>query len=187
MILLIDNYDSFTYNLVQQFKDVPLIVLRNDDPQLLNVAQEAAAIVLSPGPGKPQDAGQLEEVIAKFYQTKPILGICLGHQAIAEVFGGTVTGASEIMHGKQSSITFEEKDLFAKVKSPMTVMRYHSLKVLDLPPVLEVTAQTADGTVMALKHRDYPLYGLQFHPESIGTPQGQLLIDAFMAKVGEKR
>lgn len=185
MILLIDNYDSFTYNLVHQFPGVELVVLRNDDPQLMTVADQADGIVLSPGPGRPDEAGLLEEVIRRYYQTKPILGICLGHQAIGEVFGGDVIAAPVIMHGKQSQITYQPKGLFDAVKEPLSVMRYHSL-VIDpatLPEELEVVADF-EGTIMALQHKQYPVFGLQFHPESIGTAKGQTLIDAFIKKVG---
>lgn len=185
MILLIDNYDSFTYNLLHLFPDTEVKILRNDAPDLAEVAAKADGIVLSPGPGKPSEAGQLENIIRAFYQTKPILGICLGHQAIAEVLGGRVVAAKEIMHGKQSQVTFTKAGLFKNVEAPLTVMRYHSLMVEDLPADLVVTARTPDA-VMAFEHRRYPLYGLQFHPESIGTPQGQKIISAFMEKVGEK-
>lgn len=186
MILLVDNYDSFTYNLLHLFHGVEVEILRNDDPKLEEVAGRADGIVFSPGPGRPSEAGQMEKIIRDFYQTKPLLGICLGHQAIAEVFGGTVSAAQKVMHGKQSTVHFAPRGLFKNLTSPIEVMRYHSLLVENLPPELVVTAQTADA-IMAVEHRDYPIYGLQFHPESIGTPEGQKIIDAFIAKVGEKR
>lgn len=186
MILIVDNYDSFTFNLVQQFKDFPVQVLRNDDPALLIVAQKAQGIVLSPGPGTPSEAGLLNQVIATFYQTKPILGICLGHQAIGEVLKGEVVPATQIMHGKQSVVDYEPSGLFTTLEGELKVMRYHSLMLAkeSLPKELKVVAQTAD-CVMAIQHATYPVFGLQFHPESLGTPKGQLLIDAFIKIVEE--
>ncbi|MFV0557934.1 MAG: anthranilate synthase component II [Enterococcus sp.] len=187
MILLIDNYDSFTYNLVHQFHQTELVVLRNDDPTLEEVAKKADGIVLSPGPGYPAQAGEMEAIIREFYQEKPILGICLGHQAIGEVFGGSVIPALEIMHGKQSEVQFKAKGLFENAQAPFQVMRYHSLVVNpeNLPQDLEVVAEY-EGIIMALQHKKYPIYGLQFHPESIGTGKGQVLIDAFIQKVEEQ-
>lgn len=178
MILLVDNYDSFTYNLVHQFPaETEIKVLRNDDEKLFETAKKAVGIVLSPGPGLPKEAGLMEALIEEFYQTKPILGICLGHQAIGEVFGGIVTQAPEIMHGKQSTLQFTEK-------KEQVVMRYHSLIVAkdSFPAELAITAET-DNLVMALKHKKYPVYGLQFHPESIGTINGKQYIQEFLTEV----
>ena len=155
MILLVDNYDSFTYNLVHLLPDTEIIVLRNDDQRLLEVARKADGIILSPGPGK------------------PILGICLGHQAIGEVFGAKIVSAPTIMHGKQSVINHKK------------IMRYHSLIVSKehFPEVLCITAEV-DGYIMAMKHREYPIYGLQFHPESIGTENGEDYLTEFLQKAG---
>lgn len=182
MILLIDNYDSFTYNLVQyigQYSQVK--VMKNDDPGLEEACKEADALVLSPGPGWPKDAGKMEEMIEKFYREKPILGICLGHQAIAETFGGTLDLANEPMHGKQSQIYFETASpIFKGVEDSASVMRYHSLAVKDMPENIEVLARTEDGTIMALQHKSLPIYGLQYHPESIGTPSGLDTIKNFL-------
>ena len=186
MILLVDNYDSFTYNLAHQFPE-SLVILRNDDPNLLDVAKQASAIVFSPGPGRPDEAGLMEEIIRRYYQEKPMLGICLGHQAMGEVFGGEVRVAQKIMHGKISILEHEQQGLFANVSQATQIMRYHSLVVdpKTLPEVFEVHGY-ADNEVMAMKHRDYPIYGLQFHPESIGTVEGQQMIDAFLAIVEDK-
>ena len=187
MILLIDNYDSFTYNLVHQFDSDELVVARNDDPELFQLAEEADGIVLSPGPGKPAEAGLMEEVIRRFYRDKPILGICLGHQAIGEVFGGKVVAAPQIMHGKRSTIFFKAKGCFKEIQTPLEVMRYHSLMIAkeNFPEALEIVAE-CDDCIMALQHKKYPVYGLQFHPESIGTEKGQQLIDQFVKEVGKK-
>lgn len=186
MILCIDNYDSFTYNLVQLFPKDDLLVLRNDDPTLFEQAQRAAAFIFSPGPGHPKEAGQMEALIQQFYQTKPMLGICLGHQAIGEVFGAKIVQAPTIMHGKQSVIHCQPTGLYREMAPEQTVMRYHSLTIdpTSLPPELIVTATTTEGIIMAIQHRDYPIYGVQYHPESIGTAHGQQLIEAFRKKVG---
>lgn len=175
MILLVDNYDSFTYNLVQLLPE-NLRILRNDDPELFSAAEEAEAIVLSPGPERPAEAGNIEMLIRRFYRRKPILGICLGHQAIGEVFGGRIIQAPKIMHGKQSSL---------EGASERQVMRYHSL-VIDpegLPQDLEVTHET-EGCIMAVRHKRYPVFGLQFHPESIGTEDGASYLNQFLQKAG---
>ncbi len=173
MILLVDNYDSFTYNLVHLLPDTEIVVLRNDDQRLLEVARKADGIILSPGPGKPSEAGDLEKLIRLFYQTKPILGICLGHQAIGEVFGATIEATPTIMHGKRSVINHKQ------------IMRYHSLIVSKdhFPEELCITLEV-EGCIMALKHREYPIYGLQFHPESIGTENGEEYLTEFLQKAG---
>ncbi len=189
MILVVDNYDSFTFNLVQQFKDQPIIVLRNDDPTLFEVAKEARGIVLSAGPGHPAEAGFLKAIIERFYQTTPILGFCLGHQAIGEVFGGTITKAANIMHGKQSLVTYRPMGVFQALEGELQVMRYHSL-VIDPKTspheVLEQVAETPDA-IMAIQHKEFPVFGLQFHPESLGTPKGQAFIQRFIEIVEESQ
>ncbi|MBC1377797.1 aminodeoxychorismate/anthranilate synthase component II [Listeria innocua] len=184
MILLIDNYDSFTYNLEQylaEFSDV--VVKRNDAVDLMEYAALADGIVLSPGPGKPSEAGLLEEVVSKFAKEKPLLGICLGHQAIGEVFGGEVKRAKQIRHGKVSLMRQMSGAIFTNLPKEMPVMRYHSLIVNKntLPNCLEVLAvATDDAEVMAMKLKNYPVYGLQFHPESIGTNDGKQMMENFI-------
>lgn len=188
MLLLLDNYDSFVYNLYQQIgeyeKDIQ--VLRNDVATLEEIiAMQPERIILSPGPGKPDDAGIMEDVISHFYDKIPILGVCLGHQAIGEVFGAKVVHAKEIIHGKSKPITIVNSErLFAGI-TDMDVARYHSLVIQEdtLPLSLEVTARSVDGEVMAIQHSIYPVYGVQFHPESILTVDGKRIIENFM---GEK-
>ena len=186
MIVLIDNYDSFTYNLVQYIGAVEpdIRVIRNDacTPEEIE-AMKPDAIVISPGPGKPSEAGICIEVIQYFKDKVPILGVCLGHQAICEAFGGTVSYAKELMHGKSSvAQILEESPLFKNLGTEMQVARYHSLAAIrdTLPEELKVTAVTDDGEIMAVEHRDYPVYGLQFHPESVLTPKGMTLIENFL-------
>ncbi|MHC5372168.1 anthranilate synthase component II [Enterococcus sp. LJL120] len=183
MILIVDNYDSFTYNLVHQVGG-EVVVLRNDHPQLLEMAAKADGIILSPGPGRPEEAGLMPTLLQKFYQLKPILGICLGHQAIVQLFGGQVVGAPQIRHGKISQLTFEKAGLFNDLRET-SVMRYHSLiaEESSFPGQLKITARaTDDQTIMALEHQSLPIYGLQFHPESIGTASGQGMIDQFLKR-----
>ncbi|MGE7903840.1 anthranilate synthase component II [Peribacillus sp. NPDC094092] len=190
MILLIDNYDSFTYNLYQYLGEVEkeIIVKRNDEITLAEIEElNPMAIVISPGPGRPEDAGISMEIIRNFYEKVPLLGICLGHQAIGAVFGANVVGAKQIMHGKTSVIEHDGTGVFAKQDLQFQVMRYHSLVVerASLPDELTVTAVALDdGEIMALKHQDYPLYGLQFHPESIGTKIGKELLHQFYEIAG---
>ena len=185
MILLIDNYDSFTFNLFQYLGEVEkeIIVKRNDEITLLEIeAMDPEAIMISPGPGRPEDAGICLDIIRTFYREVPILGICLGHQAIGAAFGANVIRAQNIMHGKTSMIEHDGSGLFAKQQRQFPVMRYHSLVVerQSLPEELAVTANSLDdGEIMAMKHRNYPLYGLQFHPESIGTKIGKELLHEF--------
>ncbi len=188
MILLVDNYDSFTYNLAQyigKFDEVQ--VLRNDDPDLYQVAQEADALVFSPGPGWPKDAGKMEEMIRDFAGVKPILGICLGHQAIAEVFGGRLGLAPQVMHGKQSNITFETPSpIFKDIDNDVPIMRYHSIVVDQMPEGFDVTAITTDDQeIMAIQHKELPIYGLQYHPESIGSPDGLKMVENFVKIVAD--
>ena len=186
MIVLIDNYDSFTYNLVQYIGalEPDIRVIRNDacTPEEIE-AMRPDAIVISPGPGKPSEAGICIEAIRYFKDKIPILGVCLGHQAICEAFGGTVSYAKELMHGKSSMVQIKEASpLFRNIGTEMQVARYHSLAAIrdSLPGKLKVTAETDDGEVMAVEHRDYPVYGLQFHPESVLTPKGMTLIENFL-------
>ncbi|CAK8053885.1 anthranilate synthase component II [Eupransor demetentiae] len=183
MILLVDNYDSFTYNLAQivgQYADVE--VLRNDDPKLAEAAKEADGIIFSPGPGAPSEAGQMEDLIREHQNDKAMLGICLGHQAIGEVFGGRVDRADEIRHGKVSEMKTQGGQLFGGV-SELPIMRYHSL-IIDrsqIPEGFKITGLSEDDDeIMAIEHKDLPIYGLQFHPESIGTPSGEAMIKRFI-------
>ena len=186
MILLIDNYDSFSYNLYQLIGAVEpdIKVVRNDECTLEEIAEmKPEAIILSPGPGRPEDAGICISVIKEFAGKIPILGVCLGHQSICEAFGGTVSYAKELMHGKQSETTFDVgSKMFHDCPAQAPVARYHSLAVDEdtLPECLKVTARTVEGEVMAVEHREYPIYGLQFHPESIMTPDGKQMIAAFI-------
>ncbi|MGM9926170.1 MAG: anthranilate synthase component II [Bacillus sp. (in: firmicutes)] len=185
MILLIDNYDSFTYNLYQQvgafYTDIT--VVRNDCVTIEEVeAMEPEAIILSPGPGRPEDAGICMEVIQAFHRHVPILGICLGHQAIAAAFGGKVIAAKEIMHGKASAVSHNGAGVFAELPQHIEVMRYHSLAVekRSLPACLSIEAATADEEIMAIAHKDHPVIGIQFHPESIGTKDGAAMVKNFL-------
>ncbi len=187
MILLIDNYDSFSYNLYQLLGSIEpnVKVVRNDALTLEQIATLAPAhIILSPGPGKPQDAGICEDLIARFAGEIPILGVCLGHQAICEVYGATVSYAKRLMHGKQSDIVLDvECPLFLNMPLIIKGARYHSLAAREetLPEELLVTAR-ADGEIMAVMHKDYPVYGVQFHPESILTPEGRRIVENFLDK-----
>jgi anthranilate synthase component II len=188
MILIIDNYDSFTYNLYQYIGEIydDIKVGRNDDVTVEDVKNLCPeGIVLSPGPGRPENSGVCIDVIRKLGNSIPILGICLGHQAIGYAFGGNVVRAKEIMHGKVSVVTHDGKGLFNGIKNPLTVMRYHSLIVEkeSLPKELEETCETQDGVIMGLKHKTYPVYGLQFHPESILTEEGKKLIRNFLEEI----
>lgn len=189
MLLVIDNYDSFTFNLVQYFGELGAEphVVRNDAITLDEIATRAPrAIVLGPGPGTPREAGITIPVIERFGATIPILGVCLGHQAIGEAYGGTVIRAPRgVMHGKTSRVQHDGSGLFAGIPSPVEVMRYHSLVVrhADLPAALEVTAIALDDPteIHALRHRTHPVVGVQFHPESIGTPEGRRMLENFLA------
>ena len=194
MILLIDNYDSFSYNLYQLVGKIEpdIKVIRNDEMTVEEIEKlKPSHIILSPGPGKPSDAGVCEEVVKRLAGTFPILGVCLGHQAICEVFGATVTYAKRLMHGKQSVCSIKNGEaIFEGVgeeqdgqADKLKVARYHSLaaKSETLPECLEVIATSDDdGEVMAVKHTDYPVYGLQFHPESILTPEGETILKNFI-------
>lgn len=186
MILLIDNYDSFSYNLYQLVGELQpdIRVIRNDQYTVDEIRSMAPShIILSPGPGRPEDAGVTMEVVTALGQDIPILGACLGHQAICAAFGGVVTYARQLMHGKQSQVTFDgDCPLFRGVPSPAPVARYHSLAADPdtLPDCLKVTARTAEGEVMGVQHRSYPIYGVQFHPESILTPHGKTMLKNFL-------
>ncbi|GAB4574559.1 MAG: aminodeoxychorismate/anthranilate synthase component II [Anaerolineae bacterium] len=184
MILVIDNYDSFTYNLVQQMGELgaDLHVVRNDQITLDGIRDLAPErIVISPGPGTPDDSGISLAVLRELGPTTPILGVCLGHQAIGQVFGGRVVRAPRLMHGKTSMVYHRDTPLFTGVPSPFEATRYHSLIVEEpLPDTLEVTAFTEDGVVMALRHRQYPIVGVQFHPESILTAFGPRILQNFL-------
>ena len=190
MILLIDNYDSFVHNLYQflAVEDPDVRLVRNDriTPEEA-LSMEPDAIVISPGPGKPSDAGVCIGLIRQLKGRIPILGVCLGHQAIGEAFGATVTHASRLMHGKTSLLTDVADDIIFKgIKKPVQVARYHSLSVQEstLPEELEVTARSEDGEIMAMRHREYPISGLQFHPESVMTPDGPVMIRNFLEAAG---
>ncbi|MDD3224855.1 MAG: aminodeoxychorismate/anthranilate synthase component II [Clostridium sp.] len=186
MILIIDNYDSFTYNLYQYAGEIydNIAVFRNDEITIEDIKKmKPEGIIISPGPGVPENAGISIEVIKQFFKSIPILGICLGHQAIASAFGGKVTRAKRIMHGKTSMISHNDDCIFKDVKNPFEVMRYHSLIVEEksCPKELTITARSIDDDmIMALKHKKYDLYGLQFHPESIKTVDGKIIIKNFL-------
>lgn len=189
MILLIDNYDSFVFNLARYFQRLgqPTHVVRNTEIEPAMIRQlRPQAIVVSPGPCTPRQAGCSLEVIRQFHQEIPILGVCLGHQAIAEALGGRIIRALEPVHGRVSPILHHGRGVFAGLPNPLSGCRYHSLVVdeASLPECLEVTARTEDGTVMALEHRAYPVVGLQFHPESILTEAGYPLLAAFLRQAG---
>lgn len=188
MILMLDNYDSFTYNLVQYLKQIgeDVKVRRNDAVIVEEIAAMAPrAIVISPGPGRPESAGVSLDTIGRFSGTIPILGVCLGHQCIAHAFGGTVTAARRLMHGKTSTVTGDGKGVFAGVGQSFKAMRYHSLAVEEksLPDCLEVTATAEDGEIMGLRHRTHITEGIQFHPESIMTPVGKRLLRNFLKMI----
>ncbi len=184
MILLIDNYDSFTWNLAQYFGELgaPPMVRRNDEISLSDIEQlQPERIVISPGPGRPEDAGISVEVIKRFGPTRPLLGVCLGHQGIGIAFGGTVVRATELMHGKTSTVQHDGRGVFRGVSQPFTAGRYHSLVVAEpLPPSLESSATTEDGTIMGVRHREFPIHGVQFHPESVLTSEGRRLLRNFL-------
>lgn len=186
MILLIDNYDSFSYNLYQLIGEIEpdIKVIRNDEMTVDEIRMlNPDRIILSPGPGRPENAGIIIEVIKALGKDIPILGVCLGHQAICAAFGATVTYAKELMHGKQSEITYEKACLMFKgLEGKVLVARYHSLAAdaKTIPEELKVTAVTTDGEVMAVQHNEYKVYGVQFHPESIMTPQGKKMLENFI-------
>lgn len=182
-LLLIDNYDSFTYNLVQAFRilGADVDVRRNDALTLDDLLQMTPThLVISPGPGRPDSAGVSIDLIRACAGKLPVLGVCLGHQAIVEAFGGRVAAAATLMHGKSSMVSHNGEGLFHGLDNPLEAGRYHSLAAVDMPPELLVTAKTEDGEIMALKHQHWPVVGVQFHPESVLTPQGDRLLDNFL-------
>jgi anthranilate synthase/aminodeoxychorismate synthase-like glutamine amidotransferase len=185
-LLVIDNYDSFTYNLVQLFGelgDVELVVKRNDDITVNDVEKlKPDRICISPGPGRPENAGVSSELVREFGPGVPILGVCLGHQCIAQVFGSEVVRAEKSMHGKTSQIHHQNRGVFKNLAEPLEATRYHSLIVKreSVPDSLEITAETDDGEIMGLQHRQFPIHGVQFHPESILTTEGSKLLANFL-------
>jgi anthranilate synthase component 2 len=199
LILVIDNYDSFTYNLVQYLgelgAELPLAaevqVYRNDKISLEQVQQlQPDGVVISPGPGRPEDAGISLELIRQLGPTLPILGVCLGHQSIGQVFGGNIVRAPELMHGKTSQVHHQGVGVFRGLANPLTATRYHSLVIepQTCPDVLEVTAWVEDGTIMGVRHRNYPhIEGVQFHPESILTQSGKQMLRNFLLSVGDRQ
>src|SRR6476659_6918638 len=185
MVLVLDNYDSFTYNLVQYLGELgaDIRVMRNDVVTVEDVVNaQPERIVISPGPGRPEDAGVTIDLIKRLGASTPILGVCLGHQAIGAAFGGTVTRATAPMHGKTSTIEHDARGVFRGITGPFVASRYHSLVVAedDLPAELEVSARTLDGTIMGLRHRSLPIHGVQFHPESILTAEGKTILRNFL-------
>ena len=185
MVLVIDNYDSFTYTLVQYLGELgaDVRVRRNDAVTVREIeAMAPDQIVISPGPGRPEDAGISVDVIRRFGPTTPILGVCLGHQAIGLVYGGQVCRAAAPMHGKTSTVVHDGKGVFRGITAPFPAGRYHSLVISpqDVPSELEVAARTDDGTVMAVRHRAYPVHGVQFHPESVLTDEGRTILRNFL-------
>ena len=191
-VLLVDNYDSFTYNLVQELGELGAdpVVYRNDAIDVAGIrAAGPDGIIISPGPGRPEDGGVSMAVVAELGGEIPILGVCLGHQCIGQVYGGLVVPAPELMHGKTSPIFHTGAGVFAGMPSPFDATRYHSLVVdrASVPPVLEITAETSDGVVMGLRHRELPVEGVQFHPESILTTVGPDLLANFLAALGVPR
>jgi anthranilate synthase/aminodeoxychorismate synthase-like glutamine amidotransferase len=186
MILVIDNYDSFTYNLVQYLGELgaDVRVRRNDEVTVEEVeAMHPEKILISPGPGRPEDAGVTMDVIRRFAPTTPLLGVCLGHQAIGMVYGGTVCRATAPMHGKTSTVVHDGKGVFSGLTAPIQAGRYHSLIISNenVPAELEVAARTKeDGTIMAVRHRKYPVHGVQFHPESVLTEEGKRILRNFL-------
>ena len=189
-IIMIDNFDSFTYNLVDELqkRDIEVVVFRNNlDRKVIDQhiqKKKPSAIVLSPGPGTPKEAGITKDIISTYHEKIPIFGVCLGHQAIIEFFGGRIDKAVETIHGKPSKIAHDGQGIFQNVENPLQVGRYHSLVGYDIPYCLEISARTLQrDIVMAIRHKELPIMGVQFHPESILTPAGGLVIENFLAMV----
>lgn len=189
MILLIDNYDSFAYNLYQLIGSIneDIKVVRNDEISVEEIEKiNPSCIIISPGPGKPSEAGIIEKVIQTYYKNYPILGVCLGHQAIVEAFGGIVGYAKSVIHGKSSTIKVDTNNpLFKGIEEKIKVARYHSLaaKKENLPECLQIIGESDDGEIMAVCHKNYPIYGLQFHPESILTKEGKKIVENFLKEI----
>lgn len=183
MILIIDNYDSFTYNLVQQVESLgyTTLVRKNDEMTIDEItALQPNGIIISPGPGNPSGAGISNEVIRQFYSSIPLLGVCLGHQCLGTIFGAKITHAKTIMHGKTSPIHHNNDQLFKGIPEAFTAARYHSLAITDIAPPLTVIATAEDGEIMAIRHTDYPVFGIQFHPESFLAEHGNTIMENFL-------
>lgn len=183
MILIIDNYDSFTYNLYQQIESLgqKCLVFKNDEISIKEIEElNPEKIIISPGPKRPEDSGISNQVVRKFYTTKPILGVCLGHECIGQIFSSKIVHAKKIMHGKTSPIYHTQDTIFHNVKNPFTAARYHSLVINKTPKEFELIAWTKDQEIMAIKHKKYPLYGVQFHPESFLTTEGNKIMKNFL-------
>jgi anthranilate synthase/aminodeoxychorismate synthase-like glutamine amidotransferase len=188
-LVMIDNYDSFTYNLVQYFGELgaEVIVYRNDAISVSGVRElQPDAVVISPGPCTPNEAGISVTLLRELAGQVPMLGVCLGHQCIGEAFGARVVRASRLMHGKTSPVQHDGRTIFAGLANPFEAMRYHSLLVetARIPACLEISARTAEGEIMGLRHKEYPVEGVQFHPESIGTPAGKAILQNFLSGLG---
>ena len=186
MILLVDNYDSFTYNLAHLLEELgaEVTVLRNDEIDADGAERLAPShLVISPGPGRPEGAGATLEIVRRLAPRIPTLGVCLGHQAIVEAFGGAVGPAKQLVHGKASTVTHDGKGIFAGLPEPFEAGRYHSLAAADVPGAFEISARTEDGEVMAVRHLELPVDGIQFHPESVLTPDGHALGRNFLEGV----
>ena len=185
MILLVDNYDSFTYNLAHLFGELGAeVVVRRNDAIDGDGAERLTPshLVISPGPGRPADAGATPEIVRRLARTTPTLGVCLGHQAIVEVFGGEIGAAHELVHGKSCTVRHDGRGLFAGLPEELEAGRYHSLAATTIPPELEISATAEDGEVMAVRHRELPVDGVQFHPESVLTPLGREIAQNFLAR-----
>ncbi|MFP4474236.1 MAG: anthranilate synthase component II [Desulfatibacillaceae bacterium] len=190
MILMIDNYDSFTYNLVQYLLvlGADVDVVRNDKATVAELLKlSPAGVVISPGPGRPADAGVSVDLVRECAGRIPVLGVCLGHQSIAQAFGGVIVKAGRLMHGKTSEVTTDGKGVFHRIPDPFTAMRYHSLAVEEatLPGCFEISARADDGEIMGIRHREYAVEGIQFHPESIMTVVGKRILRNFLRTTGE--
>lgn len=186
MILIIDNYDSFTYNLYQQIESLgkKCLVYKHNEISIAEIEKlDPEKIVISPGPKRPEDSGISREVVQKFYTKKPILGVCLGHECIGQIFCSKIVHAKKIMHGKTSKINHGKDKLFKGVKNPFEAARYHSLVIDKTPEEFELIAWTNNNEIMAIKHRKYPLYGVQFHPESFLTPDGNKIMKNFLYEI----
>jgi anthranilate synthase/aminodeoxychorismate synthase-like glutamine amidotransferase len=186
MILLVDNYDSFTYNLAHLFGELgaEVVVRRNDEITADEAEQLAPShLVVSPGPGRPEDAGATPEILRRLSASVPTLGVCLGHQALVQVFGGEVGQAQELVHGKATMVAHDGRGIFAGVPNDFLAGRYHSLAATSVPDVFEVSARAVDGEVMAVRHRELPVDGVQFHPESVLTPNGRDIAENFLQGV----